>query len=272
MELPWILVRMLEFEANFYDSKSVVQYQLGLKLIDQLQIQDSETVLDIGCGTGRLTLELAKRTPNGSVLGLDSNFDMIKKALENLEKNKLQITNTTFIEGNILQYETPLRFNAIFSNSALHWVQETQKLYQKIYTLLAPGGRLAAQMPAKGSLNKFIEIFLEPIQTLHLNAYFKNWDYPIKFIPTRTLQRILSSIGYVDIKIWEENQEIQFHSPQEVLDFLKTASIVPILSQLPPEKKEPYLTCLLDIIKQQTEELLSVNMKRLYINARKGGQ
>jgi len=263
---------MCEFEANFYDSKAVVQFQLGLKLIDQLQIQDGETILDIGCGTGRLTLELAKRTPNGSVVGLDRNSDMIKKALENLGSSKVLITNTLFIEEDILHYETPLQFNAIFSNSALHWVQETQELYQKIYALLVPGGRLAAQMPAKGSLNKFIEIFMQPIHTLHLSAYFKNWDYPIKFHPPKTLLRILSSIGYTDINIWEEDQQIQFHSPQEVLDFLKTASIVPILSQLPPEKKELYLNCLLDIIKQQVEELLNVNMRRLYINAKRGGQ
>lgn len=263
---------MCEFEANFYDSKAVVQFQLGIRLIDQLQIQDGETILDIGCGTGRLTLELAKRTPKGSVIGLDSNSDMIKKALENLEKKKALIANTAFIEKNILHYETPLRFNAIFSNSALHWVQETQELYQKIYALLAPGGRLAAQMPAKGSLNKFSDIFLKPIHMLNLTSHFKNWDYPIKFIPVKTLQRILSTIGYVDLKIWEEDQQIQFHSPQEVLDFLKTASLVPILSRLPPETKEGYLNCLSDIIKQQVAELLNVNMRRLYVNARRGGQ
>ncbi|MDD1779499.1 MAG: methyltransferase domain-containing protein [Candidatus Helarchaeota archaeon] len=263
---------MCEFEANFYDSKAVVQYQLGLKLIDQLQIQDGETILDIGCGTGRLTLELAKRTPNGSVIGLDRNSDMIKKALENLGHNKELIAKTVFIEEDILHYEPSLQFNAIYSNSALHWVQETQALYQKIYALLAPGGRLAAQMPAKGSLNKFTDIFLKPIHMLNLTSLFKNWDYPIKFIPVKTLQRILSSIGYVDLKVWEEDQQIQFHSPQEVLDFLKTASLVPILSRLPPETKEEYLNCLLDLIKQQVAELLNVNMRRLYVNARKGRQ
>jgi len=261
---------MCEFEANFYDSKAVVQFQLGIRLIDQLQIQDGETILDIGCGTGRLTLELARRTPKGSVIGLDRNSDMIKKALENLGNSKLLIANTVFIEEDILHYETPLQFNAIFSNSALHWIQETQELYQKIYAFLAPGGRLVAQMPAKGSLNKFISVFMEPIQTLDLSAYFKNWDYPLKFITPKALQRILITIGYVDMKIWVEDQQIQFQSPQEVLDFLKTASIVPILSRLPTGEKDSYLNCLLDIIKRQAEELLSVTMKRLYINARKG--
>lgn len=259
---------MFEFEADFYDSKSQVQYNLGLKLIEFLNVQNDENILDIGCGPGRLTLEIAKMTTEGLVIGVDYNQDMIIKALENLWKSGL--TNTQFICENILQYEPEMQFNAIFSNSALHWIQETQELYQKIYAFLAPGGRLVAQMPAKGSLNKFISVFMEPIQTLDLSAYFKNWDYPLKFITPKALQRILITIGYVDMKIWVEDQQIQFQSPQEVLDFLKTASIVPILSRLPTGEKDSYLNCLLDIIKRQAEELLSVTMKRLYINARKG--
>lgn len=259
---------MFEFEADFYDSKSQVQYNLGLKLIEFLNVQNNENILDIGCGPGRLTLEIAKMTPDGVVIGVDYNQDMIIKALENLWKSGL--TNTQFLYENILQYEPQMQFNAIFSNSALHWIQETQELYQKIYTLLAPGGRLVAQMPAKGSLDKFISAFMVPIQPLGFGEYFRNWSYPIKFIIPKALQRILSSIGYIDMQIWEEDQEIQFQTSQEVLDFLKTASIVPILSQLPPEKRDSYLSYLLDIINQRAEELLSVTMRRLFVIAKKG--
>jgi len=259
---------MFEFEADFYDSKSQVQYNLGLKLIEFLNVQNDENILDIGCGPGRLTLEIAKMTTEGLVIGVDYNQDMIIKALENLWKSGL--TNTQFICENILQYEPEMQFNAIFSNSALHWVQETQELYQKIYTLLAPGGRLVAQMPAKGSLDKFISAFMAPIQPLGFAEYFRNWSYPIKFISPKALQRILSSIGYIDMQIWEKDQEIQFQTSQEVLDFLKTASIVPILSQLPSDKKESYLEYLLEIIEQRSDELLNVTMRRLFVIVKKG--
>jgi len=259
---------MFEFEADFYDSKSQVQYNLGLKLIGYLKIKNGETILDIGCGPGRLTLEIAKLNLDGFVIGLDYNQDMIIKALENLWKSGL--INAQFINENILQYDPPLQFNAIFSNSALHWIQETHELYQKIYDILAPGGRLVAQMPAKGSLDKFVSAFMAPIQPLDFADYFRKWSYPIKFMSIKTLRRILSSIGYVDMQIWEEDQEIQFQTPQEVLDFLKTASIIPILSQLPPEKKDSYLSSLLDIINQRAEELLNVTMRRLFVIVKKG--
>ncbi|NVM52553.1 MAG: class I SAM-dependent methyltransferase [Candidatus Helarchaeota archaeon] len=136
---------MLEFDADFYDSQANVQFRLGMKTIKELNIQDGETILDIGCGTGRLTIEIAKKNLSGIIIGLDNNPDMIAKAKENIKRS--DITNIQLVTKGILDYEPKIQFHAIFSNSALHWIQKTRDLYQKIFTILAPGGRLVAKYP-----------------------------------------------------------------------------------------------------------------------------
>ncbi|MHA1130041.1 MAG: class I SAM-dependent methyltransferase [Candidatus Helarchaeota archaeon] len=255
------------WNPEFYDEKANVQYNLGLKTMQLLQIRDGESILDIGCGTGLLTIEIAKKTPNGLVIGLDNHPDMIKKAVHHLKRSG--ITNLQFLQGDILQFTSTIKFNAIFSNSALHWVKKTRDLYQKIYNLLLQGGRLMAQMATKGSLDSFAAVFIEPIQPLNLTRYFTSWNYPAKLLTPKYLQKILHTIGFQEIEIWVEPQKLEFNSAEELIDFLKTAALVPILSQLPPEKQGLYLDYLLKIFKTQKQINLLVQMKRLFLKLKK---
>ncbi|MFX1294752.1 MAG: class I SAM-dependent methyltransferase [Promethearchaeota archaeon] len=255
------------WDSEFYDQKSDVQFKLGLKTIDELNVQDGEKVLDIGCGTGRLTVEIAKKNPLGIVIGLDNNPDMIEKANANRKLSGLK--NLQFIIGDILQYELETQFDAIFSNSALHWVQETHNLFQRIYNILAPCGRLVAQMATVGSLDHFIPIFLTSLEILNLSKYFKNWKYPIKLISPTLLQKILSLVGFNDINLWVINHKLIFKTSEALLDFLKTAPLVPILSQLPIEQRELYCNYIFNFFKSKNVSEHSATLKRLFLNAKK---
>jgi len=259
---------MLDFDADFYDLKSDVQYNLGLKTIKEFDVQNGESILDIGCGTGRLTIELAKRNSSGTIIGLDPNPDMIQKAKENIQRSG--ITNIQLITSGILEYKPKIQFHGIFSNSALHWIKETYALYRKVYALLQPGGRLVAQTPTMGGYSDLAALFLVPIQPLNLSRYFKNWQYPIKLVKPHHLQKLLSSIGYQDIQIWNENHEVKFDNAEDLFNFLRTAALVPVLSQLPPEKKESYLTYLLNTFKTKENLGLHLSMKRLFLKIKKG--
>lgn len=258
---------MKAWEAELYDSKSHIQFEVGIKVLNELNVKNGERVLDIGCGTGRLTIEIAKKTPSGTVIGLDNNQDMIDKANENLTKSGLK--NLQFVNESILDYDPEFQFNAIFSNSALHWIPETHDLYFRIYNLLLSGGRICAQMPAKGGLGQIQALFIAPIESLNLSGYFKNWTYPIKSISPDTLNNILLSIGFNDIQVRKVTHKIPFNSPEELLTFLKTAALVPILSQLPIEEREHYENYLLDVFRSKGESILDVKMKRLFLNAKK---
>ena len=258
---------MLEFDPDFYDLKSEIQFKLGLKTLKELNVKDGETILDVGCGTGRLTFEIAKENLSGMVIGLDINPKMIKKANDNLQKSGLK--NIKFITTGILQYQPDIQFDAVFSNSTLHWIKKTRDLYQKIYSILLPGGRLVAQIPTTGGYSQLATYFMQPIQPLNLSTYFKNWEYPIKLVNPNTLKRILTSIGYNDIKVWVEKREVKHKTPEDLLDFLRSAALVPMLSQLPPEKQKLYLNSLLTFFKSKENLNLHITMERLFLNVKK---
>ncbi|MHA1266061.1 MAG: class I SAM-dependent methyltransferase [Candidatus Helarchaeota archaeon] len=258
----------LEFEPEFYNQNSQVQFNLGLKTLTELNAKNGEIILDIGCGTGQLTIEIAKKIPNGCVIGLDINSHMIAKAKENAQNCGL--TNIQFISKGILHYQSSIQFNAIFSNSALHWVPDTRQLYQRIYDLLKPGGRLVAQIPTKGSLSNFIPLFFAPLKHLQITHHFRNWNYPVKLHSPSFLRKILTSIGFIHLKLWVMKQSLSFQTPHQLLDFLRSAALVPILSQLPPSKKAPYLDYILTLIQSKAPTSLQAEMKRLFIHVEKG--
>src|SRR6185295_9616984 len=74
-----------EWDADTYDRVSDPQFSWGIEVLDRLELRGDETVLDAGCGTGRVTAELLKKLPDGRVIGLDGSEQMIEKARENLD-------------------------------------------------------------------------------------------------------------------------------------------------------------------------------------------
>ncbi|MFX0137876.1 MAG: class I SAM-dependent methyltransferase [Candidatus Hodarchaeota archaeon] len=257
---------MKAWKAELYDSKSFAQFEIGMKLINELKVKNGEKILDIGCGTGRLTMEIAKRNPAGLVIGLDNSQDMIDKANFNLKNCDLK--NLVFIKANILQYEPKVQFNAVYSNSALHWIENSHDLFLRIYNILLPKGRILAQIPA-GGLHQYIPLFITTIQSLNLSKYFKNWKYSSRLINPKTLRKILPQIGFIDVQIKKVTQNVKFKSLEDLISWLQTGPLVAILSQLPAEKQEIYLNYLMNIFKSKGDSILDAQMNRTCINAKK---
>ncbi|NVM05080.1 MAG: methyltransferase domain-containing protein [Candidatus Helarchaeota archaeon] len=255
---------MKAWKAELYDSKSFAQFEIGMKLINELNIKNGEKILDIGCGTGRLTMEIAKKNPGGLVIGLDNSQDMIDKANFNLKNWGLK--NLKFIKANILQYEPEVQFNAVYSNSALHWIENTRDLFVKIYNILLPEGRILAQIPA-GGLHQYIPLFIATIQSLNLSQYFKNWKFPSRLTNPKILMKLLSSIGFNDVQIKKVTQKVKFETLEDLIAWLQTGPLVAILSQLPAKKREKYLNYLLNIFKSKGDSILEAQMNRICIKA-----
>lgn len=125
-----------EFDGKKYEQASAHQRAWGTQLISELQLNGSEQVLDLGCGDGTLTSQIADLVPNGEVLGIDASRGMIDaarpKARDNLHFARLDIDELDFDS----------RFGVVFSNAALHWVKDHRRLLRNVKRALHPGGRL----------------------------------------------------------------------------------------------------------------------------------
>jgi SAM-dependent methyltransferase len=128
------------WDAQAYDRRHRYVFEMGAGLVEDLNPQAGEAVLDLGCGTGYLTNEIARR--GAAVVGIDRSEDMIAKAASAYPKLE-------FAVGDALTYRPERQFDAVFSNAVLHWVQPPEQAIRTIHTALKPGGRLVAEFGGK---------------------------------------------------------------------------------------------------------------------------
>jgi trans-aconitate methyltransferase len=131
------------WDARRYQDQHSYVWQLGGNLLELLQPRAGERILDIGCGTGQLTADIAGS--GARVTGLDSSPDMIEQARRNYP-------DIPFVLGDAASFSFPEQFDAIFSNAALHWVPDHQAVAGSIARALLPGGRFVAEFGGKGCI------------------------------------------------------------------------------------------------------------------------
>ena len=155
-----------EFDGTKYERASTHQKEWGTKLIAELSLIGSEHVLDLGCGDGVLTSQIAELVPDGDVLGIDASQGMIDAALPK-ERNNLHFHR---MDINDLDFEN--RFNLVFSNATLHWVADHRRLLQNTYRALRTGGRIRFQFAGDGNCENFIAVVRKAIALEEFRIYF----------------------------------------------------------------------------------------------------
>jgi trans-aconitate 2-methyltransferase len=130
--LPWDPDQYHKFQeqraAPFLDLLSMIRVRPGLR------------VVDLGCGTGELSAQLADALPGSDVLGIDSSAEMLERARPQSRPNlRFEQADLAVIEG---------EWDLVFSHAAIHWVDDHARLVPRLLRLVAPGGQLAVQMPS----------------------------------------------------------------------------------------------------------------------------
>jgi trans-aconitate methyltransferase len=128
--------------ARYQDQHSFV-WRYGASLLELLRPEPGERILDLGCGTGQLTSEIARS--GAQVTGLDNSADMLAEARKNYPE-------LPFVLGDAAAFDIPGPFDAVFSNAALHWVKDADGAAQSIARALGPGGRFVAEFGGKGNI------------------------------------------------------------------------------------------------------------------------
>lgn len=137
-----------QWNADLYDDKMNFVSHYGRGLIDWLQPLSTERILDLGCGTGDLTAEIAKS--GATVMGVDFSADMIRSAQQKYPHLPFQVADAH-------TYRTEKQFDAIFSNAALHWMKMPEKVIESVWHALAPKGRFVAEFGGKGNCGLVVD-------------------------------------------------------------------------------------------------------------------
>ncbi|HEU5433439.1 MAG TPA: class I SAM-dependent methyltransferase, partial [Thermomicrobiales bacterium] len=119
-----------EWDAATYHRVSDPHVAWGTRVLQRLPLRGDETVLDAGCGTGRLTEELLERLPRGRVIGVDRSRNMLEQAAAHLTPKYGD--RITLLEGDLLQRQVDEPVDAIFSTATFHWIADHDALFRML--------------------------------------------------------------------------------------------------------------------------------------------
>ena len=160
-----------DWNVGLYEAKHSFVWQFGRDLLQVLSPQAGERILDVGCGTGRLSAEIA--SSGAEVVGIDYSPMMVSQARANFP---------------ILSFETqdacnmPYHgeFNAVFSNAALHWMQPAEEAAAAMSRALKPGGRLVAELGGRGNVQVLVDAAYVALRQLGIAdpERYNPWYFP----------------------------------------------------------------------------------------------
>lgn len=181
-----------------------------------------------------LTQQLAGMVPRGEVIGIDASQGMLQVAQE-LEGN-----NLSFLLLDIDDLDFQEAFDVIFSNAALHWVQDHHKLLRNCYAALKPGGRLCFNFAGDGNCAHFFAVIKEVMQLEPYKRYFIDFVWPWHMPRVEDYEQLFRSAGFNDLQVYAENADRYFSNADEMIKWIDQPSIVPFIKLIDPNAKEHF--------------------------------
>jgi trans-aconitate 2-methyltransferase len=246
-----------EWDASVYDRISDIQADWALDVIGRLELEGGETVLDAGCGSGRVTKILLERLPDGRVIGVDASPKMIDAAREALPADR-----TELIVSDLLDLDLTEAVDVVFSNATLHWILDHRRLFERLYAALRPGGRLEAQCGGIGNLDEFLNSLENVNGDERFAPYVRGIASTWNFASPGDTEIRLQAAGFVDEHCWLQERP---EKPREPREFLRVVCLGPHLQRLPENLHEAYLDAVLEYIPRP----LVLDYVRLNISARR---
>jgi trans-aconitate 2-methyltransferase len=145
------------WDAGLYVQRHSFVYQHGAGLLELLAPRRGERILDLGCGAGQLTAQIADA--GAEVLGLDASAEMIAEARRLHPQRTFEIADAT-------RFEVDAPFDAVFSNAVLHWVKPPEQAVERIAAALQPGGRFVAEFGGRGNVSTTLEAVRQAVSAV----------------------------------------------------------------------------------------------------------
>jgi len=232
------LIAMHKWDARDYQKSSEAQLRLGRELIAKLGLKGSERVLDIGCGDGKVTAEIAALLPQGSATGIDSSQEMIGLACRTFTPG--EFPNLRFIHMDACELNFRQEYDIVFSNAVLHWVSDHRSVLKGIYVGLKSPGRLLLQMGGRGNVADMIKVVQDVTAKPEWSPYFKGFIPPYSFFGTEEYSVWLPEAGLKPQRIELISRDMAQHGKEGLAGWFRT-TWHPFIHRVPEVMQQDFI-------------------------------
>jgi trans-aconitate 2-methyltransferase len=198
-----------EWDALAYDRLSQPQIAWGKRVLERLELAGNETVVDAGCGSGRLTQLLLDRLPSGRVLAIDRSRAMLTQAESQLRNYRDRVQ---FVCADLTTLKLAETVDAVFSTATFHWIRDHDALFGALARTLKPAGKLEAQCGGGPNLARLRARVAKATVSLGLGQYFHKWEEPWLFATPQETDTRLTRAGFTEIWTTLEPAPVTFES------------------------------------------------------------
>lgn len=244
------------WNADSYDRVGGPMTAMASKVAGRLVLTGSETVLDAGCGTGRVTELLLERLPAGRVIAVDADPEMVQLAQENVGDR------AEVFQADLLELELDEPVDAVLSTATFHWVLDHALLFRRLFPVLAPGGQLVAQCGGEGNIAGLRDVGDVVGGLPEFAPYFEGWTAPWYYAaPDETAAR-LAAAGFTEVNTWLEPWPVE---PEDPAEYLATVTLGAQVQRLPDDMVPSYVEAVMD----RYDGARTIDYVRLNIDARR---
>jgi trans-aconitate 2-methyltransferase len=239
------------WDGRSYDRVSAPMEALGREVLARLELTGDETVLDAGCGSGRVTEALIERLPRGRAIAVDASASMVDAARERLARSGSgDAADDPSARGihlgarvdvrrlDLLDLDLSEPVDAVFSTATFHWISDHDRLFARLHSALRPGGRLVAQCGGEGNIDVLRGKANAVLADSPYAEHFADWRAPWNYAgPVETRRRLLDA-GFVTAECWLTPAPQRPEHPRE---FLSTIVLGPHVQHLPEDLRESFM-------------------------------
>ncbi len=236
---------MTDWDPELYNRFRRYRAEPVEAILERLEFAADARIVDLGCGSGENTVELARRTPRGSALGLDSSPAMIDRA-ERLRASLAPnlAARVRFELGDMSRFAARDAYTLVFSNAALQWVSDRRAVLEACFRALLPGGTLVVQMPANQH-----EIYHRELRQLLAQEPWRSMVRAEAAPPRLDVEspehyrRLLAEIGFAGVDCYHHTFNHPMRGAAEIVEWCRSTTLRPVLEALPADRRESFIQC-----------------------------
>ena len=261
----------VRWDAEAYARASEAQLRWARELIGKLSLQGSESVLDIGCGDGKVTAEIARLLPRGETVGIDSSAEMVRKAQSAFPAARNPRLSFQLMDARALSFEA--KFDVAFSNAALHWLKEHGPMLKGVARSLKPGGKVLFQMGGQGNGEEIFDVARRMISAPPWREFFSRFQFPWGFYAPREYEGWCRDAGLRVQRLELLPRDMVQQGTDGLASWVRT-TWMPYTERVPEQRREDFIREAVDRYAAShpadSQGRITVRMVRLEVEATKG--